>query len=62
MKRQKALSERLPENIFSEIHQAVGHASMCWKDGVFDTEQASEVAFNLCHFIADEMDKIRKGK
>lgn len=62
MKEQKALSERLPEHIFSEIHQAIGHASVCWKDGIFDTEQASEVAFNLCHFVADEMDKIRIGK
>jgi hypothetical protein len=59
MTEQKALSERLPENIFTEIHQAIGQASVCWKGDVFDAEQASQVAFNLCHFIADEMDKIQ---
>ena len=28
--RDKPLSERLPEYIFSRIHQDIGSASMCW--------------------------------
>ena len=57
----KSLSERLPEQVFERIHQAIGQASMCWerpeKAGVFDAKKAGEIAFELCHFIADEVNK-----
>jgi len=58
----KSLSERIPEHIFSRVHQDIGEASMCWTEpplGIFDTERASRIAYNLCHFIADEL--ARKG-
>jgi len=56
----KALNERIPEHIFTRIHEDIGHASMCWSEtpkGVFDSTQAGDVALKLCHFIADEIDK-----
>jgi len=64
MSTQKALSERLPEYIFDRIHQDIGQASACWtkleKAGTFKSEDASKIAFNLCHFVADELDKLRE--
>jgi hypothetical protein len=57
----KPLSERLPERIFERVHQDIGQASMCWKHpdkaGTFDADAASDIAFELCHFIADELEK-----
>lgn len=59
--RKQSLSERIPENIFKRVHQDIGQASMCWenvdKAGTFKSENASAIAFNLCHFIADEIEK-----
>lgn len=60
--REQSLGDRLPANIFSRIHQDIGAASMCWteieKAGVFKSEEASAIAFNLCQFIADELKKV----
>ena len=65
-KNRKPLSERLPEHIFERIHQDIGQASMCWenigKAGIFDAKKAGEIAFELCHFIADVMDNRHKEK
>lgn len=62
--RDKALSERLPEHIFDRIHQDIGEASTCWTTlegaGTFESEHASRIAFELCHFVADELDKLRQ--
>ena len=57
--RDKSLSQRLPEHIFSRIHQDIGKASMCWSEtplGNFNSNRASIIAFNLCQFIADEIE------
>ena len=63
MAKEKALSERLPEHIFNRIHQDIGEASTCWTNldgaGTFEAEHASKIAFNLCHFVADELDKVK---
>jgi len=63
--REQPLSRRLPEYIFNRIHQDIGQASMCWdspdKAGIFHADDASTIAFNLCHFVADELDKVRSG-
>jgi len=59
-KTSKSLSERLPSHIFHKIHEAIGQASMCWHErptGVFASEEASKIASDLCHFIADELEK-----
>lgn len=53
----KALNERLPHEVFNRIHQDIGAASMCWSNiegaGTFEVEKASEIAFELCHYVAD---------
>ena len=53
----KPISERLPEYLFSSIHQAIGAASMCWipqpSEQVFDSNRAAEIALELCRDIAD---------
>jgi hypothetical protein len=62
MIRDKALSERLTEEIFNRVHQDIGEASMCWSNiegaGTFQSEEASRIAFELCHYIADELDAV----
>ena len=58
--RDKALSERITEDIFERVHQDIGQASMCWEHvegaGEFDSTRAAEIAFDLCHFIADKLE------
>jgi hypothetical protein len=60
----KSLSERLPEEIFTRVHIDIGQASVCWENvegaGVFDSTKASEIAFNLCHYIADKLDEAKR--
>jgi len=60
-----ALSNRLPEYVFSRVHHDIGHASMCWekieKAGLLDATKAADIAFELCHFIADFVDLKAKG-
>ena len=52
----------LPEHIVERIRQAIGEASTCWSNleeaGVFETEQASKIASNLCKFLEVEMETI----
>ena len=59
-----ALSNRLPEKVFDRIHQDVGSASMCWERpegaGTFDAMHASNIAFELCHYVADLLDEKSK--
>lgn len=59
----KALSERIPEHVFSKIHQAIAEASTYWTAldcaGAFEANRCSKIAFELCHFVADELDKVR---
>lgn len=55
-----ALYPKMDEEIVSEICQSVGHASMCWefpeRAGVFDSDQAAKIAYDLCEYIATKMD------
>ena len=46
-----SLAERLSENIFNRIHFDIAKST--------STEESSKIAFNLCHFIADELEKTR---
>ena len=60
----KPLSERLPEDVFNKLHQVVGEASMCWTDvyhaGCFQADVAGNIAFELCHYVADLLDEARE--
>jgi len=57
------IREHIPEYIREKVFQAIGHASMCWDSpesaGIFDTEQASEIATELCRFVMAEKSKGR---
>jgi flavin-dependent dehydrogenase len=59
------VSERMSEELFSSVFQAVGNASMCWDNiggaGIFEAMRAGEIAFELCHLIADEIEAERDG-
>jgi hypothetical protein len=59
--RSNSLSERLPEDIYTRVYQDIGEASMCWENiegaGTFESEQASKIAFELCHYIADKLEE-----
>ena len=60
----KPLSERLPEDVFNKLHQVVGEAVMCWTDvdyaGRFQADVAGDIAFELCHYVADLLDEARE--
>jgi hypothetical protein len=52
---------RIPEKIYTGIFEAVGAASLCWQpkpEGVFDTEQASKFATDLCFKVAEELERL----
>lgn len=58
--KERPLSYRIPSEIYHAVFGAIGEASMCWKpqpNGVFNTEQASQVAVRLCFKIAEELEK-----
>lgn len=49
---------QMPEDVFKEIHIAVGEASMCWKSigkGAFNTEAALDVAKRLSGYITERV-------
>ena len=56
----KFLSERLPKHMYREVYRAIGRAAVCWdhpeKAGRFHYKEADALAFNLCRFIADEIE------
>ncbi len=55
----KALSERLPEEIFNKIHEKISQAVVCGSKP-YDLDTAANVAFDLCHLVASELDKLRE--
>ncbi len=61
-KHNSSLSKRLPEDISTRIYEDIGHASTCWTNlegaGTFESEQASKIALELCHYIADKLEKV----
>ncbi len=54
-KERDLLMKDLPEHVIERIYQDIGQASMCWEHidraGVFQTEDACKIAFDLCSFI-----------
>ena len=59
----KPLPVHFPKYVYERILFDIGQASMCWespeKAGIFCSEKAIDIAFELCHFIAD---LIKEGK
>jgi len=64
-KKKKPLSERISKELYENIYQSIGRASMCWKKiteaGEFDSDDAIKISDELCHAVADEIDmRIKK--
>lgn len=58
----RPLCFRVPSKIYHDVFEAVGAASLCWKPRptveVFSTEEASNVAVELCFKIAAELERL----
>lgn len=58
----RPLCFRIPSAIYTAVFESIGAASMCWEprpgNQVFATEEASNVAVNLCFKIADELERL----
>lgn len=56
----KPLAERLPPHLVDRIYQDIGSATMAWENitgaGVFQAQDAANIAEALGHAIADELD------
>ena len=52
---------RISEEMYTAVFQSIGAASMCWEPRpgkqVFASEQASQIAVDLCFKIAEELEK-----
>lgn len=53
---------RISSEMYHDVFEAIGAASMCWKPRpgkrqVFQSEQASQIAVDLCFKIANELEK-----
>lgn len=64
--KRKCLDERLPKHIIWRIERDICRASRCWelpyKAGIFDYAQAGNIAFDLCHHIADYVEEITSNR
>lgn len=60
----RPLCYRISSEIYHAVFEAVGAASMCWKprpgDQVFSSEEASQIAVDLCFKIADEIEELHE--
>lgn len=60
----RPLCYRISSEMYHAVFEAVGAASNCWNpkpsESVFNSEQASEIAIDLCFKIANEVEKYRK--
>lgn len=59
----RPLNYRISGDTYHAIFEAVGHASMCWKEtpsGVFDCAEAEKCAVDLCFKVAKEVDGLHE--
>ena len=58
--KQRPLCFRISSEIYHAVFEAVGAASMCWNPRpskeVFSSEEASQIAVDLCFTIANEIE------
>ena len=59
--KKRPLCFRISSNLYHDIFESIGMASMCWNpkpgDQVFDSTRASDIAVRLCLKIAEELEK-----
>lgn len=58
------LFDDIPVHIRERVYSDIGEASMCWENpegaGIFETEHAARISLELCQFILDEIEKVKK--
>ncbi len=56
----RPLNYRISSEMYHAVFEAIGSASMCWKPRpgkeVFSSEEASQIAVDLCFKIAHELE------
>jgi len=59
--KKRPLCYRLSSEMYHVVFEAIGSASMCWKPRprkeVFSSEEASNIAVDLCFKIAEEIER-----
>lgn len=62
--KERPICFRLSSEMYHAVYEAIGAASMCWKPRpgkeVFASEEASDIAVQLCFKIAEEVEKYQK--
>lgn len=57
---QRPICFRISSKMYHAVFEAIGAAAMCWKpepgNEVFASEQASQIAVDLCFKIAEELE------
>lgn len=57
--KKRPISARISSKMYHDIFEKIGSATMAWSPrptGVFNSEEASQVAVELCFTIADELE------
>lgn len=65
MKKEKKLSfDDIPVLIRERVYSDIGEASICWENpegcGTFETEHAARINLELCQFILDQTEEVKK--
>jgi len=59
---ERPICYRISSDMYHAVFEAIGAASMCWNprpsSEVFATEQATQIAVDLCFKIAEEREKL----
>lgn len=59
--KERPICFRISSEMYHAVFESIGAASMCWKPRpnkeVFDSDEASRIAVELCFKIAEELEK-----
>jgi hypothetical protein len=62
--KERPICFRISSEMYHAVFESIGAASMCWEPTpgkeVFNSEQASKVAVDLCFKIAEEIEKVKE--
>ena len=54
----------IPAHFRERAYSDIGEASICWENpegaGIFEMEHAARISLELCQFILDEIEKVKK--